>query len=106
MHFFERIFVCDCIKNKKSFCSSHVLIPHCRVLFFACSVKNVHNHWLFTNQNLFSVRILNGGIIFFKENALYEINSECRFSNSSSTKYNKPYILRHIPHSCFLLGFV
>lgn len=64
-------------------------------MYCAGSIKNFKNALLVVDFNFFAVAVLNCRIIFFHENALHKLYSQCAFSNAATTENNE-LILPHL----------
>ena len=85
----ETCTVGDGEDKQETFARSHVLFPHGTELFLACRVKNIEVCNFVVDDALFTVRVLNSGIIVLHKVRLDELNGERRLTHTTSTDYHQ-----------------
>lgn len=100
-NFLEGIARGDGIYQKEALARSHVLFAHCPVFFLSGGVQNVEKCDLVINNTLFTVRILNGRVIFIHKVALNELDGESGFPDTTSANDDELVLSQELsPRHC------
>lgn len=99
-YIFETFGTVDCKHQQKALASSHVLVPHGRVLLLTGRVQDVQQARFTVNHDLLPVGVLDRRIVLVHEVILDELYREGGLAHASGAHHHQ-FVLRHCPRFAF-----
>lgn len=99
-YIFETFGTVDCKHQQKALASSHVLVPHGRVLLLTGRVQDVQQARFTVNHDLLPVGVLDRRIVLIHEVILDELYREGGLAHASGAHHHQ-FVLRHCPRFAF-----
>lgn len=93
--YLERLLVDQAVHQDEALSIFYVQVSHGGKLLSACCVEDFQHRWRGIHLNLFPIKVLDGGVIFFNECAGDKLDSQSGFADPAASQHHN-FVLFHL----------